>query len=444
MKPRPVIIVVAAMALLAACAGPPPTPNGAPPTATAAPSATNGPPTPSGAQPTPSGAMPTATDGQPTPTGAQPSPTDGSPAPTASGQAAPFVAQVERVADGLGPLTFITHAGDGSGLLFAVEQAGVIRIVEQGGAVRQEPFLDIRERIGSGGERGLLGLAFHPQYASNRRLFVNYTDPAGNTVVAEYTGSGIAADPATERRILSFEQPFANHNGGMLAFGPDGYLYISTGDGGSGGDPLRAGQDLTTLLGKMLRIDVDGGGPYAIPADNPFAGGAGGARPEIWSYGLRNPWRVSFDRQTGDMFIGDVGQGTWEEVDAEPAGEGGRNYGWNVMEGPDCFRGVPCDPNAFTLPVAWYSTQNDDHCAVTGGYVYRGTALPGLVGRYVFGDYCAGAIYGLDAATALSTGRAEIVELTRAGMSITSFGEDEAGEIYVVGHSGRVLRLTGR
>jgi glucose/arabinose dehydrogenase len=346
---------------------------------------------------------------------------------------------LEEFASGLDALTFVAHAGDGSGMFYAVEQRGTIATVDPSGSVAAPPFLDIRDRVLAGGEQGLLGLAFHPQFAVNGRLFVNYTNRDGHTIVSEFRAGGGAADPASERLLLQVDQPFGNHNGGMVAFGPDGYLYISTGDGGGAGDPLEAGQDLTTLLGKILRIDVDAAEPYAIPADNPFAGTAD-VRPEIWAYGVRNPWRLSFDRLTGDLFIADVGQNRWEEINAQPAGQGGRNYGWNVMEGPECFADASCDPQGLTMPVAWYPLR-DGNCAVTGGYVYRGRQQPLLTGAYLFADHCSGRIWALDAAQAVQAGEAPISELAATDLDATSFAEDEAGELYIATRSGRIVRV---
>jgi len=246
---------------------------------------------------------------------------------------APVIGGLQRPVD-------LKHAGDGR--LLVVEKQGVIRIVRDD-VLLPEFFLDLRDRVGSGAsEQGLLGLAFHPRFAENGRLFVNYTDTAGDTVVARYLASGDRADPASEVVLLRIPQPFANHNGGAMAFGPDGYLYIGTGDGGSAGDPQGNGQSLNTLLGKILRLDVDGGEPYGVPEDNPFAG-SGEVYPEIWASGLRNPWRIAFDRPTGDVYIGDVGQNRWEEIDVAPAASAGLNYGWNVMEGRHCFRSRSCD-----------------------------------------------------------------------------------------------------
>jgi glucose/arabinose dehydrogenase len=350
---------------------------------------------------------------------------------------------LERVVDGLTSPLAIVHAGDGSGRLFVVEQAGVIRIVRDGSLV-DAPFLDITDRILSGGERGLLGLAFHPDFPTDPRLFVDYTDSEGDTQIASYTVDPAnldRADPASEIRLLSQHQPYANHNGGALAFGPDGYLYIGLGDGGSGGDPHGNGQSLGTLLGKILRIDVDrteGDLRYAIPDDNPFVGRAG-ALGEIWLLGLRNPWRMSFDRATGDLWIGDVGQNAWEEVDVARAGVGGANFGWNRMEGSHCFRPASgCEDPALALPVAEYS--HDNGCTVIGGGVYRGSEQPALAGGYLFGDYCSGLVWAIDPA---SNGPTEPVLVGETGATISSFGEDEAGEMYVTDlRSGELLRVT--
>jgi glucose/arabinose dehydrogenase len=380
---------------------------------------------------TPAGSASPATPSpsvEPSPSPTQPSPAD----PTA------VELRLEPFAEDLRSPLFLTHAGDGSGRVYVVEQEGRVIVLDADGGSR-ETYLDIDERIDSGGERGLLGLAFHPDFASNGRLFVNYTDLSGNTVISEFAGDAASADPDTERILLGIQQPFANHNGGDIAFGPDGYLYIGMGDGGSGGDPLGNGQSLRTLLGKMLRIDVDGSEPYGVPADNPFVG-RDQAMPEIWAYGLRNPWRFSFDRANGDIFIGDVGQGSWEEVDYEPAGEGGRNYGWNIMEGPDCFRQTECDQEGLVLPVAAYG--RDEGSTVTGGYVYRGASQPALAGIYLFADFGSGRIWGFPAADA-GSGSVEMTGLLETDLSISSFGEDEAGELYAVDLGGAVYRVLG-
>jgi glucose/arabinose dehydrogenase len=313
--------------------------------------------------------------------------------------------------------------------VYVVGQGGVIRVAERNGRLQPTPFLDISDDVTAGGEQGLLGLAFHPAYEQNGRFFVNYTDLNGDTVVAEYRRTGErAAGPGTERVLLHIEQPYPNHNGGMLAFGPDGFLYIGMGDGGSGGDPHDNGQRLDTLLGKMLRIDVDAGRPYGIPSDNPFVGDEE-RRPEIWAYGLRNPWRFSFDRQTADLFIGDVGQNELEEIDVLPAGTPtGANLGWRIMEGSRCFLTEDCDTEGLLPPVAEYATA--EGCAVTGGYVYRGERFPALRGGYLFADFCGGQIWGLNADKARQ-GSAVPRLLLRTDFRISSFGEDEAGELYV-------------
>ena len=349
---------------------------------------------------------------------------------------------LDRVAGGLQTPIHLTHAGDGSGRLFVVEKAGRIRIVRDGGAVAQ-PFLDIRPLVGSrGSEQGLLGLAFHPDYKANGFFYVNYTDQAGDTVIARYQvsqGNPDLANPESARVILAFDQPYANHNGGLLLFGPDGYLWIGTGDGGSGGDPHGNGQNGQAILGKMLRIDVNGREPYGIPPDNPFVDGAK-ARPEVWALGLRNPWRYTFDRATGDLYIADVGQNAYEEINVTPAGTpGGLNYGWNRMEGAHCFRAAQgCDQAGLELPVAEYS--RDKGCSVTGGHVYRGQRYPQLAGIYFYGDYCSGIIWGL---VRHADGRWTAREVLDTDLRISTFGEDEAGEVYVANMgSGEILRLT--
>ncbi|HUG47502.1 MAG TPA: PQQ-dependent sugar dehydrogenase [Candidatus Limnocylindria bacterium] len=447
MSPRRILALAIALALLTACASsgqrtPGPTTGGQP----------GGPATSS---PTP-GSLPTAGPTAPgdSPAGGTPPGSPGTPAtPDAPGSpdtpaASPFDPAAvslafEPFASGMGALTYLTHAGDGSGLLYAVEQAGVVRVLERDGSLRSQPLLDLTDRVRAGGEQGLLGLAFHPAYADNGRLFVNYTDHNGDTVVAEFRRSAEAvADPATERIVLRVEQPFRNHNGGMVVFGPDGYLYVSLGDGGGGGDPLEAGQDLGTLLGKILRIDVDGGQPYVVPADNPFVGRQE-AQPEIWVWGLRNPWRMSFDRETGALLIADVGQSSWEEVNLQPAGAGGLNFGWNITEGPDCYRADSCDTAGLTAPLAWYASHGGQ-CAVVGGYAYRGVEFPGLAGAYFFADHCSGLVWAFDMASALASGQAEVFEMGSAGLRPSAFGEDEEGELYLVGHSGEVLRIAAR
>ena len=358
-----------------------------------------------------------------------------------AGARAQLTLDFEPVATGLSSPLGLVHAGDGSGRLFIVEQTGRIRI-HDGTQVRSTAFLDVGSLITCCGERGLLGLAFHPDYAVNGLFYVHYTNTAGNTAIAHYRVSADpnVADPASGQFLLNVAQPFTNHNGGQLAFGPDGYLYIGLGDGGSGGDPDNRAQNLGTLLGKMLRIDVDGGFPYAIPATNPFRT-TPGALPEIWAYGLRNPWRFSFDRQTGDLFIADVGQSAREEVDFQPStSTGGENYGWRLMEGTACFNpSTACNNGTLTLPILEYG--HSLGCSIIGGYRYRGSRFPQLTGRYFYGDFCSGRIW-----TGTQSGQTwSSSQLIETALSITSFGEDEGGELYVVhygsGADGTVQRL---
>ena len=347
-----------------------------------------------------------------------------------------------RIASGLSsPLDVQAISGDRA-RLFVVEQGGRIRII-RGGALLPAPFLDIADRISSGGERGLLGLAFHPGYAANGRLFVNYTDHSGHTHIAEFRASPGAdtADPASERQVLFVTQPFANHNGGGLAFGNDGMLYIALGDGGSAGDPLGNGQSLATHLGKILRIDVDRAAPFAIPPDNPFVGNAA-ALPAIWAYGLRNPWRFGFDRATGDLYIGDVGQNTLEEVDVGLAARrGGENYGWSIMEGSLCFRpSSGCPTAGLTPPVVEYGRSVG--CSITGGVVYRGCRMPGYHGTYFYGDYCTATIRSFRLANGQALDQRDWTAALGRGIgSISSFGVDADGEVHIVDHGGAVYRV---
>jgi glucose/arabinose dehydrogenase len=350
--------------------------------------------------------------------------------------------QFQAIATGLTNPIGITHAGDNSGRLFITLQGGQIRIFD-GVQVLATPFLDVQSLLGAGvGEQGLLGLAFHPNYAANGFFYINYTNLKGNTVVARYHVSADPniADPASRRIILRQKQPFANHNGGQLQFGPDGFLYIGLGDGGSGGDPGNRAQRLTTLLGKILRIDVDGRLPYAIPPSNPFVG-TPRARPEIWAYGLRNPWRFSFDRSTGNLFIGDVGQDLFEEIDFQRASSrGGENYGWHRMEGKHCFNpATGCNDGSLTLPIIQYS--HNLGCAVIGGYVYRGSAIPQLRGRYLFGDFCSGVIWS----ARFVRGRGWVRNLLQdTNALIAAFGEDQNGELYFTDiGTGNVNLITG-
>jgi glucose/arabinose dehydrogenase len=322
--------------------------------------------------------------------------------------------------------------------LFIVEKPGRIRVL-QGGVLLPDPYLDISSRVGSSAsEQGLLGLAFHPNYTDNGLFYVNFTNASGNTVIARFQAADPAAntaDPGSETDLLHVQQPFPNHNGGEVTFGPDGMLYLGLGDGGSGGDPMGNGQSTRTLLGKILRIDVDQGELYAIPPDNPFAQGGGDG--EIYAYGLRNPWRFSFDRATGDLWIGDVGQNAWEEIDSLPAGSPpGANFGWNYREGLHPYLGGSPSKVELVDPVAEYS--HDQGCSVTGGYVYRGNAIPAWQGVYLFGDYCSGIVWGL---SPRDNGGWRMTPLFETGVNISSFGEDEAGELYLVALSGEVYGL---
>jgi glucose/arabinose dehydrogenase len=336
---------------------------------------------------------------------------------------------LQPVVTGIDRPVAITNAGDGSGRLFITLRPGFVVVMGSQG-LNSTPFLDISALTTTDVERGLLSIAFHPNYRTNGFFYVNYTNLNGDTVIARYhvSANPDAADPGSAAILLTIPQPFANHNGGQLQFGPDGYLYIGIGDGGSGGDPQNNAQNLGTLLGKMLRIDVDSSFPYAVPADNPFLT-TSGARPEIWAYGLRNPWRFSFDRDTGDLFIGDVGQDSFEEVDFQTAGSaGGQNYGWRLMEGTHCFNPASnCNNGSLTLPVIEYPHAAGD-CSISGGYRYRGTASPDLSGIYFYGDFCTGKIWG---ATEITPGVFTSELISDTGLSITSFGEDEEGELYV-------------
>lgn len=344
---------------------------------------------------------------------------------------------VEVVASGLSnPVHLAAPAGDAR--LFVVEQPGRIRIIENGTLVTT-PFLDITDRVLDGGERGLLSVAFHPDYASNRFFYVNYTDNQGDTRVERYTATSNpnVADPNSALLILAVDQPYANHNGGQVMFGPDGMVYIGMGDGGSGGDPQGHGQNRATLLGDLLRIDVDGGAPYTIPPDNPFVGQSG-MQGEIWAWGLRNPWRFSFDPEGGMLYVADVGQGSWEEVNAVPATDAGLNYGWNILEASECYGSSGCDRSGLTLPMLEYG-HDGGACSITGGFVYRGQQIAGLRGYYFYSDYCAGWLRSFR----LADGRAEDQQEWDVGDlgNVTSFGEDSARELYVTSANGRVYRI---
>ncbi len=348
------------------------------------------------------------------------------------------------VVSGLSSPVQVTYAPDGSGRLFVVEQGGKVRVVKAG-VLLPTPFIDIHDRLATGGERGLLGIAFHPSFATNGKFYLYFTRKGdGDIAINEYRRSSNPdiATHAAIRRIITIDHPYSNHNGGHMAFGRDGYLYIGTGDGGSSGDPGNRAQSLDSLLGKMLRINPNGTlgtRQYKIPKSNPYVGRAG--RNEIWSRGLRNPWGWSFDRATGDLWIADVGQNRYEEVDrslvnTKPTSGGkGVNYGWRIMEGRHCYRpSTGCRTTGLKFPVVEYS--HSQGCSVTGGYVYRGKAIPALVGQYVFGDYCSGRIWTIPR-TAVAPASKTLLRSTT--MLISGFGEDQAGELYVLDHAGGVL-----
>jgi glucose/arabinose dehydrogenase len=344
---------------------------------------------------------------------------------------------------------FLTAPPGDTARLFVVEKGGLIKVVSKGTNSLIGTFLDIRSLISTGSEQGLLGLAFDPLYATNGRFYVSYTDISGNSVIARYlvsAGDANVAVSTADRIILMVPQPFANHNGGMIAFGLDGMLYIGFGDGGDAGDPGNRAQNPNELLGKLLRIDVSQGAvapqpAYAVPPTNPFVGQSG-KREEIWSFGLRNPWRYSFDRQTADLYIADVGQGNWEEVDvATSASGGGRgiNYGWKVMEGNHCFSpSTGCNITGLTLPRLEYDHGNG--CSITGGYAYRGVAIPGLQGTYFYGDFCAGFVRSFRLVNGTATQFFDWAALRPVG-NITSFGEDAAGELYIMTSAGGLYRI---
>ncbi len=354
----------------------------------------------------------------------------------ASAQAAPAVT-FQPFVSGLKQVTAITHAGDGSGRLYAAQQDGRVRVIE-GGKVRDSLFLDAQKLTSAGGERGLIGLAFDPGYKTNRRLYVHYTDLNGDTVLARYTATAdfSRAEAGSAKTLFTAKQPYSNHNGGQLAFGPDGFLYLGLGDGGSGGDPQNNAQNLGSPLGKLLRFDVSG--DTAKPAaGNPFVNRAG-ANPNVWAYGLRNPWRFSFDRNGGQLVIADVGQNSFEEVDVQSrTSKGGENYGWRVREGRVCYE-QGCADRGFVAPVLVYGRNEGQ--SITGGYVYRGKAIPALQGQYVFADFATGTVW------AAPTGGTNWDKATLGEVSNPStFGEDEAGEVYVAEYgSGRILKLAAK
>ncbi|GAP09534.1 glucose/sorbosone dehydrogenases [Bellilinea caldifistulae] len=346
------------------------------------------------------------------------------------------------IAGGLRRPTDFADPNDGSGRLLVLEQPGLIRVIADG-QLQERPFLDLTDRVGANSsEQGLLGIALDPDYAENGIFYLNYTDKNGNTVVSRFRRSadGTSGDPQSEQVLLYVEQPYANHNGGDLEFGPDGYLYIGLGDGGSAGDPQRRAQNNQTLLGKMLRLDVRGQTLYAIPPDNPFADGNGG-RQEIWANGLRNPWRYTFDRLTGDLYIADVGQNKYEEINFVPAGSPpGLNFGWHYREATHPFADTPPAGLSLYDPVHEYG--RNDGCSVTGGYVYRGSQLPEFYGVYLFGDYCNGFVWGM---LRDSNGNWVVERLFQLGANISSFSEDAQGELYLLDHrSGSIYKLIRR
>lgn len=348
------------------------------------------------------------------------------------------------VASGLSTPLLVT-APPGDSRLFIVEKNGRVRIVA-GGTLLPTPFLDLRARVSSGSEQGLLGLAFHPDFATNRLLFVDYTDLQGTTRVVAFRAFATnpnLVDLATEREGLAVPQPFSNHNGGHLLFGPDGMLYVGMGDGGSGGDPQGNGQNTGTLLGSLLRFQVNtNDGSLSVPADNPFVGQAG-ARPELWAIGLRNPWRFAFDPANGDLYIGDVGQNAREEVDVATSASGrgrGLNFGWNIMEGAACFSpSTNCAMTGLTLPVLDYT--HSDGCSITGGVVYRGSAVPALTGHYLYADFCAGWVRSFRFIGGAVQSPTSWPTLAPSGGGVTSFGVDAAGEVYLTTSGGSVFRI---
>ena len=341
------------------------------------------------------------------------------------------------VASGLSRPVYLT-APDGDARVFVVEKVGRIRIIKNGALV-VAPFLDISSKVNSSGnEQGLLSVAFHPSYASNGFFYVNYTDASGDTRIEKYTVSSNpdVANPASAKLVLGIDQPFANHNGGLNLFGPDGMLYIGLGDGGSGGDPNGNGQNKNALLGKLLRIDVDHGDPYTIPSTNPFANGGG--RGEVWAYGLRNPWRFSFDKTTNALFIADVGQNAFEEVNVVAANRAAVNYGWNIMEAASCYNSSTCNKSGLEQPVISYN-RDGGACSVIGGMVYRGSAAPQLAGHFLYADYCAGWIKSFTWSNNTITNAMQWQ--TSAHGNITSFGQDSSGEIYILSENGHVYKI---
>ncbi|MFL5403569.1 MAG: PQQ-dependent sugar dehydrogenase [Gemmatimonadales bacterium] len=347
-----------------------------------------------------------------------------------------------EIANGLSFPLYLTAPPGDLGRLFIVEKTGGIRIVKNG-TLLPTAFLDLSGQVSGGSEQGLLGLAFYPDYATSGRFLVHYTDLSGNTRLSVFQVSSDpdVADGTSEQVILTADQPFPNHNGGQIGFGPDGFLYLGLGDGGSANDPQGRGQDRSDLLGSILRLDVSPGTAYTVPSDNPFVGQQPAVRPELWSYGLRNPWRFSFDRASGDLYIADVGQDNLEEIDVATASSGGGrgvNYGWSVMEGNQCLGGGQCDQTGLTSPTFQYG--HGEGCSVIGGYVYRGSTLPDLQGTYFYGDYCQRWVHSFRYDGSAATDMTNWPELGTP-TSLTSFGEDAAGELYLLESSGRVSKI---
>ena len=375
------------------------------------------------------------------------------PAPITDGSVTPALTsssiRLTLVASGLDDPVFITSARDGTPRTFIVEKSGRI-LVRRRGTILTTPLLNLSGSVSTGSEQGLLGLAFHPSFKTNRKFYVNYTNTSGDTVIREYRTSVSNPDRAeagSGRTILRINQPYANHNGGMLAFGPGGYLYIGMGDGGSANDPGNRAQSLSSLLGKMLRINVNGTTStkaYRIPSSNPYVGRTG--LDEIWQRGLRNPWRFSFDRSNGNLCIGDVGQGSYEEVDRATNTSSGPgkafNWGWRVMEGRHChIPSTGCSTSGKKLPVYEYTHAANGRCAITGGYVYRGSRIPALGGWYVFGDYCSGEIFAIRANASWPPTRVTLAGAS-SGRLISSFGENATGELYVVDLRGNIYAIS--
>ena len=371
---------------------------------------------------------------------------------------------VQKIAFGFDKPVYIVSNPNDSNLLYVIEQKGVVRLIKKGSVVKT-PFLDIKDRVHRplfpGDEMGMLGFAFDPDFKENQFIYVHYNDKDDNTIISRFKINGKFADKRSEKNILTLAQPYSNHNGGTIEFGPDGYLYIGLGDGGSAGDPEKRAQDLTNLFGKILRIDINTDKPYLVPKDNPFTYYRK-FKDEIWSYGLRNPWRFSFDYLTGDMIIGDVGQNLWEEINIEYAkdNKGGNNYGWNVMEGNHCYpEDATCSNEGYIMPAFEYPNNanyaktlfgikqpNMDGCSITGGYVYRGKNIPELYGKYIFGDYCTGKVWSIR----IVEGKGEeLVDHTKDILSsmgkrefyLSSFGQDNDQELFLIDYNGTIYRL---